>query len=92
MFNVFVFTGIKLRFAGREKAFCLLEHTRSQSTTTVQHTFVREFTKQSPTEMQIWTCKKNSERKVVCAGVKDLDGQKHQKRRSSVFVKNLALP
>ena len=34
----------------------------------------------------------NSKRKVVCAGEKDQDDKKHQKRRSSVFVKNLAPP
>ena len=39
--------------------------------------------------MQIWTWQKNSKRKVVCSGEKDLDDQKHQKRRLSVFVKNL---
>ena len=30
---------------------------------------------------------KNSKSKVVCAGEKDLDDQKHQKRQSSVFVR-----
>ena len=30
--------------------------------------------------------------KAVCAGEKDLNDQKHQMRRSSVFVKNLAKP
>ena len=29
---------------------------------------------------------KNSKRKVVCAGEKDLDDQEHQMRRSSMFV------
>ena len=42
-------------FTGREKAFCVLEYARSQSNKTVQHAVVREFSKQSPTAMQIWT-------------------------------------
>ena len=32
----------------------MLEYARSQSNKTVQYTFVREFSKQSPTTMQIW--------------------------------------
>ena len=80
-------------FTVREKAFCVLEYVRSQSNKTVQHAFVTEFSKQSPTAMQIWTLhKKNSKRKVVCAREKDLDDQKHQKRRSSMSVNNLAKP
>ena len=35
---------------------------------------------------------KKSKRKVVCVGDEDLDDQKRQKRRSSVFVTNLARP
>ena len=55
MFNVFIFAEIETPFTGRENAFCVLEYARSQSNKTVQHAFVREFSKQSPTAMQIWT-------------------------------------
>ena len=92
MFNVFIFTGIEMPFTGREKAYCALEYAQSQSNKTVQHAFVRELTKQSPTVMQIWTWQKKSKRMGVCAGEKDLDDQKHQTRWLSVFVKNLAEP
>ena len=54
MFNVFIFTDIEMPFSGREKAFCVLKYARSKSNKTVQHVFVREFLKQSPTAMQIW--------------------------------------
>ena len=64
----------------------MLDHTR------LQHAFVMEFSKQSPTAMQIWTWHKNSKRKVVCAGEKDLGDQKQQKRPSSMCGKNLAMP
>ena len=40
-------------FTGREKAFCGLEYAQSLSNKSVQHAFVREFLKQSPTAMQI---------------------------------------
>ena len=55
MFDVFIFTDIEMPFTGREKAFCVLEYARSQSNKTVQHSFMKEFSKQSPKEMQIWT-------------------------------------
>ena len=59
-----------MTFTGSEKVFCVLEYTRSQSNKTVQHAFVREFSKQSPTAMQTWYGTKHSKRKVVCAGEK----------------------
>ena len=40
-----------------------LEHARSQSNKSVQHAFVREFSKQSPTVMQIWTWHKKFKEK-----------------------------
>ena len=54
MFDAFIFTDIEMPYTGREKAFCVLEYARSQSNKTVQHVFVWEFSKQSPTAMQIW--------------------------------------
>ena len=54
---------------------------------TVQHVFMSELSKSLLTAMQIWSWHKKSKKKAVCAGEKDLDDQKHQKRRSSVFVK-----
>ena len=56
MFDVFICTDIEMPFNGREKVFCVLEYSRSQSNKTVQHAFVREFSKQSPTAMQIAGC------------------------------------
>ena len=50
-----MFTDIEKPFTGRENVFCVLEYARSQLNMTVQHAFVREFSKQSPTAMQIWT-------------------------------------
>ena len=50
----FFFTDIEMPFIGREKACCVLEYTRSQSNKTVQHAFVKEFSKQLPTAMRIW--------------------------------------
>ena len=67
MFDVFILTDIDIPFTGREKAFCGLEYARSQSNKTVQHALVREFSKQSLTDRQIWTWQKNLKRKVVRA-------------------------
>ena len=50
-FDVFIFTHMEMPFTGREKVFCVLEYARSQPSKTVQHAFVREFSKQSPTAM-----------------------------------------
>ena len=55
MFDVFIFTNVEMSFTGIEKAFCVLEYTRSQLNKSVLHVFVREFSKQSPTAMQVWT-------------------------------------
>ena len=66
MSNVFIFTDIEIPFNGREKVFCMFEYAQLQSNKTVQHAFVRQFSKQSPTAMQIWTWhKKFSERLFV---------------------------
>ena len=67
MFDVFIFTDIGMSFTRREKAFCVLEYARSQSNKTLQHAFVREFSKQPPTAMQIWTWpKKFKEEGCLC--------------------------
>ena len=67
MFYVFIFTDIEMPFTGREKSICVLKYARSQSNKTVQHAFVREFSKQSPTAMQIWTWhKKYEEEGCLC--------------------------
>lgn len=55
MFVAFIFTGIEMPFTTKEKAFCVLEYARTQSNKTVQRAFVREFSKKSPTGIQIWT-------------------------------------
>ena len=87
MFDVFIFADIEMPFTGK-KAFCVLEYARSESNKAVQHAFVSEFSKQSPDlDRRFGHGTKNSRRKVVCAGKKNLDDQKHQKRWSSVFVK-----
>ena len=54
-FDVFILADTEMPFTGREKAFCVLEYALSQSNDTVQHASVREFSKQSPTAMHIWT-------------------------------------
>ena len=51
MLDVFIFTYIEMQFTGKEKAFCVLEYAQSQSNKTVQHSFEREFSKQSPTDV-----------------------------------------
>ena len=52
---------------GREKMLVVLENSRSQSNKTVQHVFVREFSKQSSTAMHIWTWhKKIIEEDCLC--------------------------
>ena len=67
MFDVFIFIEIEMPFTEREKVFCALEHTRSQSKKTVQHAFVRELQKQSPTAIQTWTWhKKFKEEGCLC--------------------------
>ena len=54
-------------FTGMEKVFCVLEYARSHSNKTVQHAFVRNFSKQSPTAMQILTWhKKFKEEGCLC--------------------------
>ena len=83
----FIFADIEMTFIGIEKALGVEECARSQSSKTVQNTLVMEFSEQTPTAMQIVTWHKNSKRKVVCAGEKDQNDQRHQKRRSSVYVK-----
>ena len=75
-------------FTSREKAFCVLEYARTNSKKTEQRAFVRKFSKKSPTAKQIWSWKKNSKTKAVCAEQKDLDDQQQQKGRSSGFAKH----
>ena len=55
MFNVLISTDIEMPYTGGEKTFCVLEYTRSHSNKTVQYAFMRDFLKQLPTAMQIWT-------------------------------------
>ena len=66
MFDVSIFTDIEIPFTGREKAFCVLEYTRSQSNMTVQHAFVREFSKQSHQQYRLEYGKKNTEEGYLC--------------------------
>ena len=67
MIDVFIFTDIEMPFTGIKKAFCVLEHARKQSNKTAQHAFVREFSQQLPTAMQILTLPKKLKWKTVCA-------------------------
>ena len=55
MCDVSIITDIEIPFTCRERAFCVLEYARSQSNKTVHHAFMRDFSKQSPTAMKIWT-------------------------------------
>ena len=67
MFDVFILTDIEMPFTGREKTFCVLEYARSQLIKTVLHAFVREFLKQSPAAMQMWTWHtQNKEEGCLC--------------------------
>ena len=64
MLDVFTFTDIEMPFVQREKAHCEL------TTTTEQHVFVREFSKQSPTAMHSWTWHKEIHRGRLFVQVK----------------------
>ena len=67
MFDAFISTDIEMPFTGREKELCVLLCARSQANKTVQHVFVREFSKHSPTAIQIWTWhKKLKEEGCLC--------------------------
>ena len=67
MFDVVIFTDVELPYTGREQALCMLEYARSQSNRTVRYAFVREFSKQLLTAMQIWTLhKKIKEEGCLC--------------------------
>ena len=79
-------------FTGRENVFGVLEYSRSQSNKTVQHAFVKVFSKQSSTAMQILTWYKKFKEEGCCAGEKDLEGQRHHKRQLCLFVGNLTKP
>ena len=75
MFDVFIFANVEMPLTGIEMAFYMLQNARSQSNKTVLHAFVREFSKQFPTATQIFIWRKKIERKVVCAGEDNQDGQ-----------------
>ena len=66
MFDVFIFTDIEMPFTGRVNRRCVLEYARSQSNKTVQYVSAREFSKQSPTAMHIWTLEKFKEEGCLC--------------------------
>ena len=87
MFDAFLFTYIEMPFTGIEMASCVMEYARSQSNKTVQHAFLREFSKQSPAAMQIWTWRRKLKEEGCLCRRKGLDDQKHQKRGSSVLAK-----
>ena len=55
----------------------------------MQHAFVREFSKQSPTAMQTWYGTKNSKRKLACAGEKN---EKRKKEKECVHENILHCP
>ena len=67
----------------------MLDHIRPKL---IEHAFVSEFSRQSPTAMQLWTWHNKFKEEGCLFGEKDLDDKEHQKRRSSVFVKNHAKP
>ena len=82
-FDVSIFTDIDMPFSQGENVFCVLEYAQSQLNKTVQHAFVKGLSKQ---QCRFGHGTYNSMRKVVCAGEKDLDNQKHQKRWLSMFA------
>ena len=87
MFNVFMFTDLEMPFTGREKALCVLENARSLSNKSVQYEFAMEFSKESPSAMQIRTWHKKFKEEGCLYRRKGSKRPKRQKRRSSVFVK-----
>ena len=90
MLDVFIFIDLEMLFTGREKAFCVLEYARSQSNKTVHYAFVREFSKQSPTAMQIWTWKKKFKEEGCFAAEKDLYDVNIRRNGRACTQKNLA--
>ena len=91
--DVFIFTDIEMPFTGGEKALCVLEHARSQSNKTViEHAFVREISKQSPTAMQISSLYKQLKEKGCFCMRKGSDRPKTSEDTSSVFLRNLVRP
>ena len=77
-------------FTGREKAFCVLEYAQSQSNKTVQHAFVMEFSRQSPTAIQIWTWHKQF-KEEGCLCRRKGSGQKNKLLKfiySAVIIKD----
>ena len=92
VFDVSSFTNIQMT-SEIEKAFCVLDYARSQSNKTVQHSFVREFSKQPPTAMTIRTWH-NKFKDEGCLCRRRVSGwpEASEERRSIVFVNNLARP
>lgn len=52
---MFIFSGIEMPFIGKDKAFCMLDFSRIQLNKPAQRAFLKEFTKNARTAMQIWT-------------------------------------
>ena len=82
MFDVFIFTEIEMPFTEREK-----RNARSHLYKTVQHAFVKEFQKQSPTAKQICTWHKKIQRGWLFVQEKGNRIKKNIRRDSRVFVK-----
>ena len=55
MFYALFFSGKEMPLTGKKKAFCQLEYVWKQQNKNVPCVFVREFAKNAPTTMQIWT-------------------------------------
>ena len=78
--------------------FCVLEYARSQSKKTVQQAFVKEFSKQLPTVMQIWTWyKKLNDYSCLCrielsGRPKTSEEMVNRVCKKIVFVKNCVMP
>ena len=91
MFDIFILTDIEMTFTGREKASCVLEYAQSQSNMTAAciREGVLKTVANSNADLDM---PEKFKEKVDCAGEKDPDDQKHQERRSSVFVENPVKP
>ena len=73
MHTVYLNVCVETVFNSREKALCVLECARTNPNKTVQHAFVRKFSKKPTTAKQICSRQKSSETKAICAEQKDLE-------------------
>ena len=79
-------------FSSIEKAFCVLEYAQTNLNKTVQHAFMKEFSKKSLTTMQIWTRQKKFKDESRLCREKGPEDQQHRTTKWSGFAKNSLKP